>query len=220
MKSILFASTAFLLASVAFAPLASAQMSPQASPQPYMSQPAPQPDMNQPNMAQPMAQPNMNQTNPGQTMPPQQTGLQPAPQGPYLASCKDARLLGGDLVAFCSKPDGTWHTSMLSQADQCAGNVQNINGDLTCPTGPQVGSTTPPQYYGSSYGTSGSPAYGTPPANQGYGNMSATTPPPAGGYNPTGANGMSGAYAPTYAPAPSPTNLPPGAGTTAPHSSY
>ncbi|HJU15076.1 MAG TPA: hypothetical protein VJ770_01290 [Stellaceae bacterium] len=76
------------------------------------------------------------------------------PQGPYLNRCKDARILGGALVAFCNTGNGTWHTALLPQNEraQCTGPIEDINGFLKCPRGPLLGSSTPPQAYGSAYG--------------------------------------------------------------------
>jgi hypothetical protein len=66
-----------------------------------------------------------------------------APQGSYHTSCKDVRMANDTLIAFCSNPDGTWQTSAIGPVSQCTGDIQNINGQLTCnETG--VGSSTPP----------------------------------------------------------------------------
>ncbi len=94
----------------------------------------------------------------------QQAGL---PAGPYLLSCAHPRMVNGRLVALCDdqtnamQGQDTWHTAQLSNAQQCNGSVENMNGQLTCGTAPMVGSSTPPQPYGSSFGTSG-PSYGHP----------------------------------------------------------
>jgi hypothetical protein len=67
------------------------------------------------------------------------------PQGAYLSSCKDARMDGQTLIAFCEKSDRTWQTSAL-RTNLCpsGGDIQNVNGDLTCGAGIGVGSSTPP----------------------------------------------------------------------------
>jgi hypothetical protein len=65
------------------------------------------------------------------------------PQGSFQSTCRDARMTGQTLIAFCRKDDGTWQTSAIGPADQCAGDLQNVNGQLTCnETG--YGSSNPP----------------------------------------------------------------------------
>jgi hypothetical protein len=51
----------------------------------------------------------------------------------------------GTRIAFCKKPDGTWHTTKL-RVNQCpnANEVLNVNGDLACGTGTGYGSSMPP----------------------------------------------------------------------------
>jgi hypothetical protein len=66
-----------------------------------------------------------------------------APQGSYRSSCNDVRMQGQTLIAFCQKPDGTWQTSAIGPANQCAGDIQNVGGQLTCNES-GVGSSTPP----------------------------------------------------------------------------
>ncbi len=85
-------------------------------------------------------------------------GAESAPRGPYLSECREVRMLQGTLTAFCPKGDGTWHTTQLVGAAQCAGNVENAGGDLVCGAPPQIGSTAPPQSYPSSAGST----YATP----------------------------------------------------------
>jgi hypothetical protein len=155
-----------LLAGAMFAAPASAQT----MAQPYANQPAVQSYGGQA-AAQPYA---------GQAMQPQQTAQRTVPQGPYLNTCKEVRMLQDTLTAFCSKGDGTWQTTQLWHADRCNGSVENAGGDLVCGMAPQVGSSTPPQSYGSAAG----------------GTYGATVP-------------ATGVYAPTYAPAPSQTYAPP-----------
>jgi hypothetical protein len=165
-KSILVASPAFVVAGALLAGTASAQTL-----TPSWNQPA----------AQPYG---------GQATPQQQIGQATLPRGPYLATCKEARMLEDTLTAFCSKGDGTWQTTQLWHVGECTGGVQNAGGDLVCAMAPQVGSSTPPQSYGSSYGTS----YGM------------TAPPVTGAYAPTYAPAAAPAYPPTpgqaYAPVP------------------
>jgi hypothetical protein len=65
------------------------------------------------------------------------------PQGSYASSCKDARMDGQTLIAFCRKPDGTWQTSAL-RTQQCTGDIQDVNGNLTCGAANQYSVSTPP----------------------------------------------------------------------------
>jgi hypothetical protein len=67
-----------------------------------------------------------------------------APQGSYRSSCNDARMVGDTLIAFCRKPDGTWQTSAIGPVNQCAGDMQDVNGQLTCNNEGGVGSSPPP----------------------------------------------------------------------------
>lgn len=173
MKSVLAASPALLLAGAMFAAPASAQT----MAQPYASQPAAQSDT-----GQAASQPYAYQ---GTTQPyaAQQTAQGTIPQGPYLNTCKEVRMLEDTLTAFCSKGDGTWQTTQLWHADSCTGGVQNAGGQLVCGMEPQVGSSTPPAGYGNSYGS----AYGT------------SAPPATGTYPPAYAAGPSPTYpAPAY----------------------
>jgi hypothetical protein len=63
----------------------------------------------------------------------QQTGAQgQLPQGSFRSSCNDARMAGQTLIAFCQKSDGTWQTSAIGPANQCVGDIQNVNGQLSC----------------------------------------------------------------------------------------
>lgn len=99
------------------------------------------------------------------------------PAGPYLLSCTHPHMANGQLVALCdsrtsaTQGQDTWRWARLSEAQACTGAVENINGELTCGTEPMVGSSTPPQVYGSSFGNSGS-SYGAPAAT-----MNSYTPP-------------------------------------------
>jgi hypothetical protein len=65
------------------------------------------------------------------------------PNGSYQSSCKDVRMDGQTLIGFCQKPDGTWRTSAL-RTSQCAGDIRNINGELSCGAEIGSGSSTPP----------------------------------------------------------------------------
>jgi hypothetical protein len=101
----------------------------------------------------------------------QRAGL---PSGPYLLSCTRPHVVNGSLVALCDDQAtarqgmDAWHTAQMSlaQAQQCNGAIEDVNGRLTCGTAPMVGSSMPPQNYGSSFGTSGpTQGYSGAPAN-------------------------------------------------------
>ena len=110
----------------------------------------------------------------------EQAGL---PAGPYLLSCAHPHRVNGRLVAFCDDQTNalhgqdTWHTAQLSNAQQCSGSVDNVNGRLTCGTAPMVGSSTPPQSYGSAFGTSGYPRTPGSPYTSYPGNYEFNSPP-------------------------------------------
>jgi hypothetical protein len=182
MKPLLTASSALLLAGALFAAPALAQTMPQGNEDQPMASPGAttgwEPDVGQatgqPSGGQGMSQPSANQAASPQMS---QSSL---PQGSYLDTCKDARMLGGTLTAFCPKGDGTWHTVQLEQAGQCTGGVQVTGGELSCGNLPEVGSSAPPQGYGTYSSGAGTM---TPPAN--------------------------GTYTPAYAPAPGETYAPP-----------
>ena len=176
MKAILAASPALLLAGAMFAAPASAQT----MAHPNMSQPMGSPYAGNP-APQPYAEQGATQSYTAQAMSNQLTATGPLPQGPYLSECKDVRMLQDTLTAFCPKGDGTWHTTQLLQADRCPAGVANAGGDLVCPMPPQMGSTSPPQGYASSYGGTYGPAAAPPPAI-GYGGPYQPITPLAAGY--------------------------------------
>lgn len=176
MKSILAASPALLLAATMLALPAAAQT----TAHPSMNQPTAQPYAGQTMQPQPYAD---------QAMPRQQSAEGTLPQGPYLRECKQVRMLQDTLTAFCPRGDGTWQTTQLVNASSCPGGVQNAGGDLVCETPSQVGSTTPPESYSSSYG----------------GSTSGTLPAPAESYGAFGTGPQPTAtstYTPPYAPVP------------------
>jgi hypothetical protein len=124
MKTALSAFAVLLLAGAAHVQPASAQTMPQRSNGVAPNQAAPQ-------------QPGVGSS--GAT-----SGMQtPLPQGSYRSACHDARIDGQTLIAFCPKGDGTWQTTAIGPVSQCAGDIQNVNGELRCnETG--FGSSTPP----------------------------------------------------------------------------
>ena len=136
---------------------------------------------------------------------PQQTAQGTLPQGPYLTECKEVRMLEGTLTAFCPKGDGTWQTTQLQHADSCPGGIRNAGGDLFCGSS-QMGSTTSPESYGSSSGsTYASPAeqrpsygaFGTGPQPMATGAYPVTSSVPTQSYAAPAYNGA-GPY--TYNP--------------------
>jgi hypothetical protein len=50
---------------------------------------------------------------------------------------------GQTLIASCQKPDGTWQTSALTTG-QCTGDIQDVNGNLTCGAENRYSSSTQP----------------------------------------------------------------------------
>lgn len=58
----------------------------------------------------------------GQTLPP----------GSYQASCKEAAVIDGTLLAACRTSDGDWRPTTLADAMNCHGDIVNDNGRLVC----------------------------------------------------------------------------------------
>jgi hypothetical protein len=116
------------------------------------------------------------------------------PAGPYLLSCAHPHMVNGSLVALCDDRAtatrgamDTWHRAELPNAQQCNGAVEDMNGRLTCGTQAMVGSSMAPQYYGSSFGNSGSPDV---PPYAGYANTTPRHPVPGlPGFEPGSAPG-------------------------------
>jgi hypothetical protein len=157
MKTAFAVSAAVLLAGTAYVLPAHAQTAPQTQwgapqtqSQSYRSGAHTQPYA--PGQTQPGAS---GQTQSGTTAPSQtqsfgatanQTSTQAqAPQGSYRSSCNDVRMQNGTLIAFCPKPDGTWQTSAIGPVNQCVGDIQNVNGRLTCNEAGTSSSTPPAQ---------------------------------------------------------------------------
>jgi len=103
---------------------------------------------------------------------------QAIPGGSYQHSCTDIHWAGTTLVAECRRADGQMKGTGLPNANKCAGDIGNNNGQLQCTyhNGAQSPGSSPvprgqpaPPNYGPG------PGYGPPPG-QGYG------PPPGQGY--------------------------------------
>lgn len=54
------------------------------------------------------------------------------PQGSYLATCRDAHMERGSLVAVCRSVDGRWNPTGLPDPYRCNGTIANVNGTLRC----------------------------------------------------------------------------------------
>jgi hypothetical protein len=154
MRTAVAVSTALLLAGTAYVLPAHAQMTPQAqgaTPQ-VQSQPSTA-GQSQTQPSYPSAQSQggarlQTQATPQPTAP-KMTGAQSGtqgqpPQGSFRSSCNDVRMQGDTLIAFCRRPDGTWQTSAIGPVNQCKGDIQDVNGQLTCRNEVGVGSSTPP----------------------------------------------------------------------------
>ncbi|HEV8435252.1 MAG TPA: CVNH domain-containing protein [Thermoanaerobaculia bacterium] len=57
---------------------------------------------------------------------------QTLPPGTYQASCKDAALVDGTLLAQCRMSDGSWRPTTLADAMKCNVDITNVNGRLEC----------------------------------------------------------------------------------------
>src|SRR5207253_1824858 len=80
---------------------------------------------------------------------------QDVPGGSYLQSCTNVRVFGDRLLAECQRMDGSWHRTALRDVGHCIDGVANTNGQLTCYSEPNYGSSSdrtyssaPSRYYG------------------------------------------------------------------------
>ena len=71
-----------------------------------------------------------------------------SPPGSYQQSCHEISIQGGVLTGLCKTRNGRWQRAALGDVNQCAGDIANLNGALTCGrrTGglPLYGSGQPP----------------------------------------------------------------------------
>ena len=89
------------------------------------------------------------------------------PGGTYLRSCSNIRVSGDRVTADCRRADGGWNRTALRDADRCAGDIANANGQLTCARNDrQFGWGRNPDYRQWEDGT-GSSSPGPPPQNYG-----------------------------------------------------
>src|SRR6266481_4746849 len=54
------------------------------------------------------------------------------PPGSYQQTCREINMRGDTLRAKCETTSGGWVRTSLNDADQCAGDITNIDGQLTC----------------------------------------------------------------------------------------
>ena len=59
----------------------------------------------------------------------QQSGV---PSGGYTQTCQDIRTHGTTLEARCQTRDNQWNQTSLRDFNQCTGEIENDNGNLTC----------------------------------------------------------------------------------------
>jgi hypothetical protein len=153
MKSLIGAFAFSLLAGTIAAASANAQTysQPQTRPQAQMQAPRAQMQAPRTQMQRPAGQYAQNQI----------------PPGSYQSSCTNARMLGGSLIAFCRKPDGTWQTAGVKQVNQCRGEIRNVSGTLNCNRATTMAATTTPTtgYPPPAYGSTTQPGY--PPPSSG-----------------------------------------------------
>ncbi|HKF23094.1 MAG TPA: CVNH domain-containing protein [Candidatus Angelobacter sp.] len=54
------------------------------------------------------------------------------PPGSYLQTCRDVRVSGDRLYARCQNTSSRWVNTSLDDVYRCSGDIQNIDGRLTC----------------------------------------------------------------------------------------
>lgn len=60
---------------------------------------------------------------------------QAQPGGSYRQTCRDVRVHGSTLSATCQDQGGNWRNTELRNFDRCNGEIQNLNGNLSCTGG-------------------------------------------------------------------------------------
>ncbi|HWG40088.1 MAG TPA: CVNH domain-containing protein [Candidatus Acidoferrales bacterium] len=65
---------------------------------------------------------------------------QAQPGGSYRQTCRDVSVRGSTLYATCQDQGGNWRNTQLSAYDRCNGDIQNLNGNLSCTGGNGYGS--------------------------------------------------------------------------------
>src|SRR5258708_16673565 len=54
------------------------------------------------------------------------------PPGSYRQSCRDIRIHGNRMRAKCQTTSGPWIEAGLDNFESCVGDINNVNGTLTC----------------------------------------------------------------------------------------
>jgi hypothetical protein len=57
------------------------------------------------------------------------------PGGSYQQTCRDIGVRGSTLNATCKDEGGNWRNTQLSDYQRCNGEIQNLNGNLSCTGG-------------------------------------------------------------------------------------
>jgi len=57
------------------------------------------------------------------------------PGGSYQQTCRDIGVRGSTLYATCKDEGGNWRNTQLSDYRRCNGEIQNLNGNLSCTGG-------------------------------------------------------------------------------------
>ena len=60
---------------------------------------------------------------------------QAQPGGSYRQTCRDVSVNGSTLRATCQDQGGNWRNTELRDFDRCGGEIQNLNGNLSCTGG-------------------------------------------------------------------------------------
>lgn len=60
---------------------------------------------------------------------------QAQPGGSYRQTCRDVSVHGSTLSATCQDQGGNWRNTELRDFDRCNGEIQNLNGNLSCSGG-------------------------------------------------------------------------------------
>ena len=60
---------------------------------------------------------------------------QAQPGGSYRQTCRDVSVNGSTLRATCQDQGGNWRNTELRDFDRCSGEIQNLNGNLSCSGG-------------------------------------------------------------------------------------
>ncbi|MGZ4855124.1 MAG: CVNH domain-containing protein [Candidatus Angelobacter sp.] len=64
---------------------------------------------------------------------------QQVPGGSYQQTCRDIGARGSTLYATCKDEGGNWRNTQLNDFQRCSGEIQNLNGNLSCTGGTGYG---------------------------------------------------------------------------------